>query len=291
MDHGDEIDDPVFWDIFGDCWTDTENMWQMETEILEILDICEYRDHRNAMMSEEEITFYQSLPEELVVFRGHQQLNKYGMSWTLSPWRARWFANRWSEHDMQITVAQCRKEDILGVFLGRSECEVAILPGNLKNEVALTEPVRPLSVQQARQHAIQQFELSDKSYHGPWHWSNVERNALALCEKTPGADPLVCQLFAVLHDCKRLNEDKDPQHGARAANFFRTIVGTLPITNEQSTKLFEAMVKHDWGETHVDPTIGVCWDADRLDLPRVNILPDTKYFSTQTAKDLMWKIP
>ena len=29
-----------------------------------------------------------------------------------------------------------------------------------------------------------------------------------------------------------------------------------------------------------DATIGTCWDADRLELPRVGIRPDPRYFST-----------
>ena len=31
------------------------------------------------------------------------------------------------------------------------------------------------------------------------------------------------------------------------------------------------------------PTVGTCWDADRLHLPRVSIVPDPALLSTQTA--------
>ena len=31
------------------------------------------------------------------------------------------------------------------------------------------------------------------------------------------------------------------------------------------------------------PTVGTCWDADRLHLPRVSITPDPVLLSTQTA--------
>jgi uncharacterized protein len=33
------------------------------------------------------------------------------------------------------------------------------------------------------------------------------------------------------------------------------------------------------------PTIGVCWDADRLDLTRVGIMPDPEFFSTAAGKE------
>lgn len=46
--------------------------------------------------------------------------------------------------------------------------------------------------------------------------------------------------------------------------------------------------KHDhaFGETCSDPTIALCWDADRLDIGRVGIAPDPIYFSTETARAL-----
>ena len=64
----------------------------------------------------------------------------------------------------------------------------------------------------------------------------------------------------------------------------------LKISPEQAKQLIFAIAFHNNGDISDDPTIGVCWDADRLDLPRVNILPDAKYLSTQAAKDLMWKM-
>ena len=34
-----------------------------------------------------------------------------------------------------------------------------------------------------------------------------------------------------------------------------------------------------------DPTVGACWDADRLDLPRVWITPDPALLSTARAHE------
>lgn len=34
-----------------------------------------------------------------------------------------------------------------------------------------------------------------------------------------------------------------------------------------------------------EPTIGTCWDADRMDLPRVGIQPDPQKMSTQEGHD------
>ena len=36
------------------------------------------------------------------------------------------------------------------------------------------------------------------------------------------------------------------------------------------------------------PTIGTCWDADRLDLGRVGIVPQPKFMSTAFAKEVAY---
>jgi hypothetical protein len=51
--------------------------------------------------------------------------------------------------------------------------------------------------------------------------------------------------------------------------------------HRQEEKLFEAVVEHNSGLRTTDPTIAVCWDADRLDLHRKGIWPDARFMSTQ----------
>jgi len=38
------------------------------------------------------------------------------------------------------------------------------------------------------------------------------------------------------------------------------------------------------GSVGQDPTVGVCWDADRLNLWRVGIRPDPRLFSKEAAR-------
>ena len=47
-----------------------------------------------------------------------------------------------------------------------------------------------------------------------------------------------------------------------------------------------ALRGHDHGEISDDPTIGACWDADRLTLPRLGIKVDHELLSTPQAKAL-----
>ena len=51
--------------------------------------------------------------------------------------------------------------------------------------------------------------------------------------------------------------------------------------------LFEACRLHTDGLVEGDPTLQACWDADRLDLGRVGILPRPHRLCTDAARDLL----
>jgi uncharacterized protein len=128
------------------------------------------------------------------------------------------------------------------------------------------------------------FALGAHSIHGPNHWKRVEKNALDLAAEC-GADITVVRLFAVLHDSHRLNEGTDPEHGLRAANWAARLRGEhFDLTDGQFDLLKMACIWHDAGRVSDDPTIGTCWDADRLDLPRVGITPSARLMSTAAGK-------
>ena len=121
--------------------------------------------------------------------------------------------------------------------------------------------------------------------HGELHWRTVGANGIWLAEPLGGADTLVIFLFALLHDSMRLNDSIDPEHGPRAAAFAGELhaEGVLPAGEAQLELLQYACFEHTNGLVSSDPTVGVCWDADRLDLPRVGIQPDPARFSTARA--------
>ena len=124
----------------------------------------------------------------------------------------------------------------------------------------------------------------DSTIHGPAHWLRVDSNAQLLARDT-GADIMVVRLFAFLHDVCRLNDGRDRMHGPRAADKLRELpVYLITITPEQMKLLEYAIRHHTDGVTSDDPTIGTCWDADRLDLGRVNIVPKASRMSTSAGK-------
>lgn len=136
--------------------------------------------------------------------------------------------------------------------------------------------------------AIKVFKLnSERSIHGPEHWERVDGNVIELAKNTPGCDIEVARLFAILHDCKRQDEEVDKEHGDRAAEFARELYdkGLLEIDPEQFSTLNFAIKHHNDGLVSNDPTIGACWDADRLDLPRVGTVPIADMLFTQYAKE------
>ena len=131
----------------------------------------------------------------------------------------------------------------------------------------------------------EEFALSLDGIHGTSHWARVRENGLRLTELT-GAKREVVELFAYLHDSKRLNDGFDPGHGRRAAEFVKTLDGHLiPLSEGDLELLIYACRHHSKDITEAEITIQTCWDADRLDLGRIGIKPDAVYLCTTAAKD------
>jgi uncharacterized protein len=120
--------------------------------------------------------------------------------------------------------------------------------------------------------------------HGPDHWRRVERNGLLLATQT-GAVLEVVRLFALFHDSRRMNDGHDPGHGARGADYAAKLRGNMfQLADDEFELLHYACVWHTDGVSHENATIATCWDADRLDLGRVGIIPDPKRMCTEFGR-------
>jgi uncharacterized protein len=137
-------------------------------------------------------------------------------------------------------------------------------------------------------HVLEQFRLDLKiTPHGPEHWERVAQYGLYLARHIANCDTNLVRLFAYLHDSQRYDEGRDLGHGARAAEFVSQINGRFFSLEEADLKvLCLACRDHESGYTSTHPTIGSCWDSDRLDLDRVGINVDSSYLSTATAQEL-----
>lgn len=119
--------------------------------------------------------------------------------------------------------------------------------------------------------------------HGINHWKTVERNAHYLANFND-ADREVLSYFAYFHDCMRENEYIDRGHGPRAAAFAKRYRDLIPLNDIQFKQLTDACKGHTYGERPECITINTCWDADRLDLPRVGVRPDSNRLHNVEAK-------
>lgn len=123
-------------------------------------------------------------------------------------------------------------------------------------------------------------------YHGEHHWRCVSSIGVRLAAEV-GHPPLVPLLFGLFHDSQRHNDHYDPQHGPRAAEFVEDLVreGALTLDPSDRSVLVEACRIHTAsGPTPLIP-LGICLDADRVNLWRVGKTPRRRFLSTPS----LWK--
>jgi uncharacterized protein len=138
--------------------------------------------------------------------------------------------------------------------------------------------------------------------HGPAHWARVHRfgGLLADHAQLPAAARTCVELFAWLHDLAREDDWGGNKHAIDGASQLDRFLGALgeALAEEQRETLRAAIRHHSdgmvareafdagllprtsWPGDLVTLTVGCCWDADRLDLPRVGILPRAELMST-----------
>jgi uncharacterized protein len=144
----------------------------------------------------------------------------------------------------------------------------------------------PIDFDAAWAQIIREFRGDPDSIHGPPHWRRVEQNGLKIAASN-GASVDVVRLFAALHDSCRQDDSFELHHGELAAQYALVLRGKLFDLDDDSFELLQHACKwHTHGKVSTDPTIGACWDADRLDLTRVGIEPSHRFMSTELGKRL-----
>ena len=134
---------------------------------------------------------------------------------------------------------------------------------------------------------LQQYTLRVRGMHGVVHWARVLENGLRLAEAT-GADPEVVTWLALFHDAGRVSEGDDPDRGRVGGELAWAHNETvLKLDDRRFERLYEACRLHTDGLTEAEPTIQACWDADRLDLGRVGILPEPRRLFSDPARGLI----
>jgi len=138
----------------------------------------------------------------------------------------------------------------------------------------------------------QDFKLNLYGYHGIYHWQRVFLNTQKLA-KYYNVQSEVFELFSILHDSKRENEHLDINHGKRASEFVKKLIEEkyIKLNTRDEEQLIYACANHTKPDVtnpfYNDIIVQICFDADKMDIGRVGIVPDEKYFLTQYAKELI----
>lgn len=111
------LSDEEYWSLLASLWRDSENLWQDAPLLGRLVDAS--RPSREAMMNEQEREFLARLPYQFTLYRGAPAGRPPGMSWTLSCWKARWFAQRTLASRSGVTQGVADKRDVVAVLLGR----------------------------------------------------------------------------------------------------------------------------------------------------------------------------
>ena len=145
-------------------------------------------------------------------------------------------------------------------------------------ERLVMQELASLDIEAIKQFALKDWELGET--HGLSHWQRVERNGIILA--TSEVNITVVRLFAYLHDKCRIDNGYDVEHGKRAANMINGIRHTLlkELTDNELELLSKACELH----TTTLRTGNSTFDADRLDLERVGIVPYPNKMATSKGE-------
>ena len=125
------------------AWVASENPNQdVNVSINEFIQWFKNAD-RNNLMEEDELEYYNNLPDEVNVYRGIAvgRAEQNGLSWTCNYDTAKWFENRFNTENQKgyIIKGTIEKNDIFAYFNGRNEDEILCNSKKIKNIERLKE--------------------------------------------------------------------------------------------------------------------------------------------------------
>ncbi len=117
--------------MLADIWVGSENPNNCEIPLSTLIKWFK-KASRESLMDAEELAYYDSLPDEFMVYRGiGSKSNKKGISYSLSLEKAEWFAKRFQQKKGYVLAGTAKKKDVLAYFNSRKEQEVLVEPKNI----------------------------------------------------------------------------------------------------------------------------------------------------------------
>ena len=130
------------------------------------------------------------------------------------------------------------------------------------------------------------FKIDFSGNHGINHWKRVYENTQILSSYYK-IESDVFELFALLHDSKRENENIDKYHGKRASVFVQELLDNnyISLDSQDTKRLIYACANHTSSDKKNplfnDIIVQICFDSDRLDIGRVGYDVDKKYLALE----------
>ena len=106
----------------------------------------------------------------------------------------------------------------------------------------------------------------------------------------------IFELFANLHDSQRFDEYADLGHEQRAKKFTKSLIekGIIKLDKDDQERLLYACENHTKPNKNHKPyndlIVQIYLDSDKMDIGRVGVTPDEKYFLTDYTKELIRNI-
>ena len=128
----DQLNDKDYWRTLADAYTGSDNLYHLKEEVKDVF--LEDRSHREFLMTKKELKIYNSLPENLTIYRGmtveEHESGDFNVSWTLLKERAEFFAFKYGRNfstegkPKVVHQLEVLKVEILAYFHERNEQEV-----------------------------------------------------------------------------------------------------------------------------------------------------------------------
>lgn len=136
----------TFWRVFNQCWSDCDDTWDLQEDLLNTLECFHYEDSSpQGFLSPEAKEFFSKLPDRITVYRGCDRSRIRAISWTTDPKIAKSFAKGHRGirlPDPVVMTAKVWKRDVITIIQDREESEVIIDPRSLRylQELKMLEP-------------------------------------------------------------------------------------------------------------------------------------------------------
>lgn len=122
-----DLDNSTYWALVRSVWLHSENIWQNKRRWRRLWTDKGRISTRHLAMEADELAALQAMPDVIAVWRGANPKHGKGLSWTIDPDIAQWFAERPrgpSRGRRVLLEGRVRKADVFAFLQAREESEI-----------------------------------------------------------------------------------------------------------------------------------------------------------------------